>query len=512
MILPHLGVGGAQRVAVILANHWAEQGIDVHVITTLEHKEDFYELGPRIKRCVLKKPRRLPLSLPEFSAVDPLGAKKSIFARAEAYVARRLAVMAEQHNTRLRSPLAAAAEGSGLVAATIGYINDRRPLPLPQPIKQLATPSALVVRKAYTAFRIVSSLDVRLIAVSSLLTPLWLMRSVGRLCHQTARTTAKVTIGVALRGADDLSRYCIRNQALGRGARPYLRLVRATVWRATALRSLLRQLEPDVVLSFLGATNIITIAAAKGLPTRVVISERNDPAKQQLDEPWQGLRPIIYPAADIVTANSHGAVEQMKAYCAAKKLAYVPNPVIVPADADRGRKKNVLFLARLVHQKAPDVLIEAFARFAAANPDWSLQMAGDGPMDRELMERVCGLGIDNRVVFHGRVKDPTDLLLSSQIFVLPSRFEGTPNSLLEAMASRLACIVTDASPGPLRLVEHGVSGLVVKTEDVDDLAAALDRLARDDALRCRLAVTALERTSIHHLENVTRDWERLLFQ
>jgi glycosyltransferase involved in cell wall biosynthesis len=133
-------------------------------------------------------------------------------------------------------------------------------------------------------------------------------------------------------------------------------------------------------------------------------------------------------------------------------------------------------------------------------------------MDSELKSRVRSLEIEDRVFFHGRVKDPTDLLTRASVFVLPSRFEGTPNALLEAMAARLACIVTDASPGPLRLIQHGVSGLVVKTENADELAQALHDLAQDCGLRQEFGQAAWERTSAFRLEYVAQDWERLLFQ
>ena len=81
------------------------------------------------------------------------------------------------------------------------------------------------------------------------------------------------------------------------------------------------------------------------------------------------------------------------------------------------------------------------------------------------------------------------------MFVLPSRFEGMPNALLEAMAAGLAVIVTDASPGPLEVVEPGVSGLVVPSDDPVALAVAMTSLASDpdrckrmgDAARARIA-------------------------
>ncbi len=453
VVLPHLGLGGAQRVAATLVNHWAEQGLDVHVITTLEHKVDFYELNPAVNRLKLRK-----CSL---EAAPRSESVRKVNLRGES--AFRTYLLRVLHHSR-QNPA----------------------------FLRVAT-ETLRHEKPWRIFFLRACTQITL--------------RVHRGVLMALRRASKPFRGLP----HSVAHYCINNQVLGDSPRSYMRLMRASMWRVRALRQALIELEPDVVLSFLGSTNIITIASARDLPTLLVISERNDPARQELARPWQSLRPIIYPVADIVTANSHGAIEQMRGYCSAAKLAYVPNPVVLPPESESNRCNSILFLARLVHQKAPDVLVDAFAQFTCDNPDWTLQIAGDGPMEQELMERVRSHRIEDKVVFHGMVKDPVRLLLASRIFVLPSRFEGTPNSLLEAMSARLACIVTDASPGPLRLVEHEVSGLVVKTDEVDDLARALHRLARDPALCQQLAHGAWERTTEFHLENVIQDWSRLLF-
>ena len=423
MVLPHLGVGGAQHVATTLANYWANRDIDIHVVTTIDKKEEFYQLSPLIERHVLTQ-----------FALEDRETGSSLARNGTSDIS-----VSSLQNTRLRHVL------------------------------------RLAVQKV----------DLQLLGQVLLLLPRQALFRI--LCH------------------------CIKRRVFGRQPTVYLTLLRTSLWRVSALRKLLRRHEPDVVLSFLGATNITTIASAKGLNSRIVISERNDPGRQELDEPWQSLRPLVYPVADVITANSYGAIEEMRHYCASAKLGYVPNPVIELSRLNRPRSNAALFLARLVPQKGPDILIDAFAKFVQENPDWSLQIGGDGPMDGELKSRVRSLGIEDRVFFHGRVKDPTDLLTRTSVFVLPSRFEGTPNALLEAMAARLACIVTDASPGPLRLIEHGVSGLVVKTEDVNSLAEALNRLAHDAVLRRKLAQAGWKRTRAFRLDYVAQDWERVLF-
>ena len=104
--------------------------------------------------------------------------------------------------------------------------------------------------------------------------------------------------------------------------------------------------------------------------------------------------------------------------------------------------------------------------------------------------------------FLGFRPDPERFLADAAVFVLPSRFEGMPNALLEAMAAGLAVIVTDASPGPLEVVEPGVSGLVVPSDDPDALAAAMASLASDPE-RCR-RMGAAARARIASL-----DWPQL---
>ncbi len=444
LVLPHLGVGGAQRVAATLANYWAEAGYDVHLVATLDDKADFYTLNPQINRQTLRR------------------------SGAVAFLIRLLSRRGRITKNRQIAPEAdSACPDGGRSAARVSRLKG--------PVQPNAT---------------------QLFFVRVATAPLELVRLLGSAVYRLNAAAWKA---------------CIKRHALGRTPETYLALIRLVLWRVSALRRHLRQISPDAIVSFLGATNIITIAAARDLPARLVISERNDPGRQKLDEPWQTLRPIVYALADVVTANSHGALECMREYCPPEKLAYLPNPVVAAEGAGSARAKAILFLARLVPQKAPEVLVDAFATFARENPEWTLHLAGDGPMQTELIERVGHLGIADRVTFHGLVKDPSALLTSSRIFVLPSRFEGTPNSLLEAMAAGLACIVTDASPGPLNLVEHGVSGLVVRTDDADDLSKALQRLARDEDLCSKLAAAARDRTRSFRLENVAQEWMRLMF-
>ena len=276
--------------------------------------------------------------------------------------------------------------------------------------------------------------------------------------------------------------------------------------RLRQLRREFRRQRPHRVLSLLTRTNITCCCAAWDLPIHLVVSERNDPSRQLLPEVWQRMRPLAYRRPDVVTANSAGVLSALESMGPWERLALLPNPLpSAPAQAACGGDSSAIGfinVARLVPQKGLDVLIAALPRLSGAAADWPVTLVGDGPEHTALEQQARDLGVSGRMRCLGFRSDPERFLAEAAVFVLPSRFEGMPNALLEAMAAGLAVIVTDASPGPLEMVEPGVSGLVVPSDDPAALAKAMDALASDPE-RCR-RMGAAARTRIGAL-----DWPQL---
>lgn len=267
--------------------------------------------------------------------------------------------------------------------------------------------------------------------------------------------------------------------------------------RITAVRRAIRASAATVVLSFVAEMNVQTILAAVGLPVRVVISEVNDPSRQRLVQPWEWLRTTLYRRADVVTANSPIALQSLRAYVPAEKLAWGPNPLTLPAETAplpaRDGRKRLLLVARFERQKAHDVLLAAFARIAPQFADWRLQFVGEGREEAALRGLASRLGIAALVDWEGATRDVWPYYRAASLFVLPSRHEGTPNVLTEAMACGLPIVVSDAVVGAFQYVEDHVSARLVPSENAEALAATLAELMADDAQRARLGAAAKAR-------------------
>ena len=283
--------------------------------------------------------------------------------------------------------------------------------------------------------------------------------------------------------------------------------------RTRALRSAIRKAAAPTVLAFVGATNVLSILACVGLPVQVVVSERNDPERQSLGRIWDWLRRQTYPYASVVTANSQHALETMRQYVPAVKLTLVRNPVPVPPEVGEGAldpMSRILCVGRYSRQKGQDVLLTAFARVAPSTPGWRLALVGEGDSEASLRDQSETLGVAARVDWIRPVLDIWPIYRQAQMFVLPSRHEGTPNALLEAMACGLAVIVSDSSGGALDYVKDGTTGLVVPVDDVDALAFAMASLVSDPQRRARLGNSAKERVLAEAGGSSIATWVQIL--
>ncbi|MEO7457298.1 MAG: glycosyltransferase family 4 protein [Gemmatimonadaceae bacterium] len=284
------------------------------------------------------------------------------------------------------------------------------------------------------------------------------------------------------------------------------------VSRLRVLRRAIASESPVMSISFVDKTNVLTLLAMAGTGFPVIVSERIDPRHYHPGLAWQTLRRLVYPTAAALVVQTQAVVPWAHTVARRAEVAVIPNPVpdAEQAPHPRTRRQRIVGVGRLVPQKGFDVLIAAFATIAARHADWDLMIIGGGPLHDELLNRAVAAGVADRVTFTGVRPDVHALVAESEIFVLSSRFEGFPNTLVEAMALGCAVVACACPSGPEEIISHGEDGLLVGVDDAADLARALDRLITSPEERARLRRNALAVRQRFSPTRVLDSWEALI--
>lgn len=267
--------------------------------------------------------------------------------------------------------------------------------------------------------------------------------------------------------------------------------------RQVAIRRLLTRSRPDLVIAFQDGPFLAVAMAALGLGIPLIAAERNAP--QRYDYLQAGKRRnLIFQTlrlADCITVQLEDYVPVYPRYLQ-DRITSIPNPVNLVGEHARpaghtGDVKRLLSVGRLSYQKNQRILIEAFSRLCDAVPDWQLVFVGGGEDELKLRKLSIDSGLGSRIVFVGPVKDVKPWYLSSHLFCLPSRWEGFPNAMAEAMAHGLPVVGYADCAGVKQLVVDGQTGCLAPGNGlVDTLATTLLQLMCDDNKRERMGGAA----------------------
>ncbi len=280
--------------------------------------------------------------------------------------------------------------------------------------------------------------------------------------------------------------------------------------RVQILRQAIIASKPDVVISFMNSVNVSTIVACWGSKIPVIISEHIYPGCNDANKIWKFIMKSAYRYADLITVLTQNALPFYPAEQGYRTIV-MPNPVVASAVTASVpqllQTPSLVAVGRLHPQKGFDLLLQAFHKIQAKHPDWQITILGEGPMRAELEQLRSQLKLTDCVHLPGLVDNVPEYLDRADLFVMPSRFEGFPMALCEAMAAGLPVLAADCLSGPSDIIEDGVNGVLVKTEDIDALAAGLDSLMSDPAKRQQLASNAPNILDRFGVERVMDMWQ-----
>jgi len=284
----------------------------------------------------------------------------------------------------------------------------------------------------------------------------------------------------------------------------------------------------DTIVSFMYRPNYINILTKFfGFKGKSILNIRSTTSRF-LKEGITGkinlfLIKSLFNKAELIISNSNGVKDDLERLITIKtKHIAIPNPVDIkqiqrlkvqpcPIKLDKN-SKYIISVGRLIPLKRNKDLILAFSKIHKKIPEYKLLFLGEGELETELKKLAKNLGIENKIIFGGNIKNPFSCLSKSELFVMTSELEGFPNVLVEAMACGLPVISSNCKSGPSEILGNNKYGLLYEVGDIDDLSKKILLVLSNNDLKTKLSKLAFDRVKYYDLNNIINKFEKEILE
>lgn len=285
-----------------------------------------------------------------------------------------------------------------------------------------------------------------------------------------------------------------------------------------ALREIIKKDPSMTVISFLQPSIPIVILASRGLPNKIIISERGNPkrlmekryGRKFIEKYYKNINKAVFQTDEAKSVYPKSVSE---------KGVVIFNPIKddLPRPYFGKRNKYITTFCRISKQKNLPVMIEAFSKVHAEHPEFILRIVGDAPnredkQELELVkEQINKLRIVDSVKFEPFMENVHEAIIKDAMYVSSSDYEGISNAMLEAMAIGMPVVCTDCPIGGAKAtITDGENGLLVPIKNPDELYKAIKRVIEEDGLAERLSQNAAKLREKLSLDKITDKWEQLI--
>ncbi|WP_105618956.1 glycosyltransferase [Vallitalea okinawensis] len=330
--------------------------------------------------------------------------------------------------------------------------------------------------------------------------------SVTLLLLQKNRRTLPVDANIAVIETECYSTLPIISKQVIRGFKDTNKLI-------SEIKYQVKSVKPDLLICFDLRVLLASRIAMANKSNQILFSERADPYENP--RYWQFLLRRIYKKIGYVVFQTKEARNYYGGIVDSKSTV-IPNPALSrnleTSSLNIVNRESYIFTAgRFQHRKGFDILIQAFAEMIKFEAKYRLKIYGEGEEKESLNKLVLENGIEDKVEILPPVSGVIEKNNNAELFVLPSRSEGIPNIMIEAMMAEIPCIASDCSPGGAKLLsENGQVCLLANNDDYKSLAEKLVYAARNKSNMENMAKKAKKSLSRFDAEKIAGEWRNVV--
>lgn len=291
--------------------------------------------------------------------------------------------------------------------------------------------------------------------------------------------------------------------------------IKQFIRRIKGRRNNIRNFKPDVIIAYLPLQFTDALLANIGTGIPLIVSDHTAMSRD-LGRWTNFVRHHLYGLADCATILTEKDRRYLGKRVKYKEVVYNPLtfPPIDNLDDYAARRKNILCVGRVSSWdvKGFDRIIRIWGHIAAQYPEWTLEIAGPGSDDKiaQLMSMARDAGCADSLKFLGNIAEIKDLYRESSIFALPSRVEGFPMALIEAMSQGCACVSFDLDGAISEIANDNEDCLIAPDNDLDAFEQRLVELLDSADLRKSIASAAIKNISEYSEQRFVEHWLSIL--
>ncbi len=195
------------------------------------------------------------------------------------------------------------------------------------------------------------------------------------------------------------------------------------------------------------------------------------------------------------------------------KITCIYNPIEkIPETTYRSESKQIISVGQLRHIKGFDILCEVAKEVLPKHPGWTWLIIGEGAERPMLEKKIKEYHLEGRLVLTGNQKEMSHYYQDSSFFVMTSRYEGLPMTLLEAKSYQLPIVSFDCQTGPAELILSSENGYLVDMGDCKMMEQKVTELIENPSLRVRFSSNTLKDIKRFEMDEVIRKWIKLFHQ